>query len=362
MIQNEAQATNDFNLDDILNPNIRLITDRSQDVRVCRKWNENTIFLDNNENPYNIAYNRMSFSCLAQLSRRIGELKHLKEENVCVGTSIEEFIDILYRCVCQANVDNVIAVEPTENPYRRYAEINAVEYRRVLPGEDFNVTATQILGECDNHTKIIWLSSPNNPTGNVLDADEIMLVLDLFRGIVVIDETYVAFSSNRGFVNSLSTCRNLLILSNVCNEWGMSGLGISAAYGANDMIRNIRKIQTLPNISTNSLQYAIKQLENPYDIGKWQKTVMLERQQVMNAFSLLPFCMKVYPTEANFFLVKMRNAHKVYQYLLQHNILVHDCSDLPMCEDCLRITIGTKSQNNALLSVLRQYEESRTQD
>ncbi len=355
MIQNETLTTNGFNLEDILNPNIRLVTDRQQDIRACGKWDKDTIFLDNNENPYNIDYcNRMSASHPVQLLRRIGEQKHLKEENICIGTSIEEFIDILYRCMCRANVDNVVAVEPTENPYRRYAEINAVEYRKVLLDNDFQVTATQILDKCDNHTKIIWLNSPNNPTGNVLDLDEIRLVLDLFRGIVVVDETYITFSSNHGFMNCLSKYRNLVILNNVCNEWGSAGLGISAVFGADDIVENIRKVQSIPNISTISLQYAIKQLENLYDIGRWQKSVLIERQQVMNAFSLLPFCIKVYPTEANFFLVKMLNAQKVYQYLLHHNILVRDCSSLPMCKDCLRITIGTKNQNNAMLSILRQ--------
>lgn len=363
MAQDETPTTNNFCMEDILNPNIRHVADREKDMKACGKWNNTTIFLDNNENPYQVDYHRMSVSNPAQLLSRIAELKHLRVENICLGTSIEEFIDILYRCVCRAHVDNVVAVEPTENPYIRYAEINGVEYRRVLPDNDFRVTAAQILDECDERTKIIWLGSPNNPTGNVLDADEVTLLLDLFRGIVVIDETYVAFSSNRSFISTLSKYHNLVILNNVSNEWGCVGIGISAAFGASDIVENMRKIQPRPNVSDPSLQYAIHLLQTPYDIDKWQKSVLLERQQVMSAFSLLPFCLKVYPTGANFFLVKMRNAQKVYQYLLQHNIVVRDCSSLPMCEDCLRITIGTRNQNNVLLSVLRQYdEESRTQN
>ncbi len=357
MAQNETKATNEFSLENILNPNIRHATGGEQNVRVCREWNEDTIFLDNNENPYNMDYNRMPVSNPAQLVRRMCEMKYLRENNICIGTSVEEFIDILYRCVCRAHIDNVVAVEPTANPYKKYAETNAVEYRRVLTDRDFHVEATRVLSECDNHTKIIWISSPNNPTGNIWKEDELKHLLDRFRGIVVVDETYAVFSSRKSILNTLSKYRNLVIISNVSNEWGCAGIGISAAFGASDIIENIRKVQTYPNVSTPSLQYAIKQLDNPYDIEKWQKSIMLERQQVASAFSLLPFCLKVYPTDANFFLVKMRNAHSVYQYLMKHNILVRDCSCFPMCEDCLRITIGTKNQNNALLSALRQYEE-----
>lgn len=363
MEQNETTTTNAFSFDNILNPNIRHVTKRKQNIRVCREWNEDTIFLDNNENPYNIKYNRMPVLEPLQLMRRIGELKHLKVENICLGTSVEEFIDLLYRCVCRTDVDNVVAIEPTENPYRRYAEINAVEYRRVLPDHNFQVPATQILSECDNHTRIIWLSSPNNPTGNAWHSnDEIKLLLDQFQGLVVIDETYVSFSSRKSFIGSLSDHHNLVIITNICNEWGCAGIGISAAFGASELVENMRKVQPRPNIGVPSLEYAIKQLENPYDIEKWQKSVILERQQVISAFSLLPFCLKIYPTNANFFLVKIHDAQSVYQYLLQHNILVHDCSNLPMCEDCLRITIGTKSQNNAILSALRQYREKSKQN
>lgn len=239
--------------------------------------------------------------------------------------------------------------------YKVCADTNDIEYRPVLLDENYQIQADRLLTACDENTKIIWLCSPNNPTGNNLIRNEIVKVLEHFEGIVIVDEAYSDFSDEKTFRSELDKYPNLIVLNTLSKAWGCAAIRLGMAFAHEDIIALFNKVKYPYNVNLLTQKQAIEALHSRVEVEEWVRLLLLERSNMMKAFTLLPICEKVYPSDANFFLAKMTDAQAIYDYLVEKGIIVRNRTRIQLCHDCLRITIGTKSENIELLSALRQY-------
>lgn len=313
------------------------------------------VFLDANENPYNAPLNRYPDPLQKDLKRAIGRIKGMAPEQIFLGNGSDEAIDLLFRIFCTPSIDNVVAIEPTYGMYKVCADINDVEYRPVLLNDTFQIAAQDLLDATDEHTKIVWICSPNNPTGNCIKHETIVDVLALFRGIVVVDEAYGDFSDAPSFRKTLNTYPNLVVLNTMSKAWGAAGIRLGMAFSSTQIIDLLNKVKYPYNVNSLTQQEALQMLADPFQVEKWVKLILAERTRMIESFKLLPFCLHVYPTDANFFLTRLVDAPRIYQYLIDKGVVVRNRSSVKLCENCLRITIGTKSENQELLAALRCY-------
>ena len=316
---------------------------------------EARVFLDANENPYNQPFNRYPDPLQLELKAAISKVKGVPAENIFLGNGSDEAIDLPYRCFCEPGVDNVVAIEPTYGMYKVCADINAVEYRPVLLDENYQIVAEQLLAATDAHTKIIWLCTPNNPTGNCLKREEVIKVIEGFEGLVIVDEAYSDFSSQKALRSELSKYPNLIVLNTMSKAWGCAAIRLGMAFASKEIIHIFNKVKYPYNVNLLTQQQALEALKDPFEVDNWVKILLQERARMMDAFSMLPICEKVYPTDANFFLAKMTDATKIYNYLVDKGIIVRNRHRVQLCQNCLRITIGTKTENSELIAALRQY-------
>ena len=316
---------------------------------------EARVFLDANENPYNQPFNRYPDPLQLELKAAISKVKGVPAANIFLGNGSDEAIDLPYRCFCEPGVDNVVAIEPTYGMYKVCADINAVEYRPVLLDENYQITAEQLLAATDAHTKIIWLCTPNNPTGNCLKREEVIKVIEGFEGLVIVDEGYSVFSSQKTLRSELSKYPNLIVLNTMSKAWGCAAIRLGMAFASEEIIHIFNKVKYPYNVNLLTQQQALEALKDPFEVDNWVKILLQERTRMMDAFSMLPICEKVYPTDANFFLAKMTDATKIYNYLVDKGIIVRNRHRVQLCQNCLRITIGTKTENSELIAALRQY-------
>ena len=314
-----------------------------------------SVWIDANESPYNNPYNRYPDPLQMELKRRIGQMRGVVADQIFLGVGSDECIDMVYRVFCRPGIDNVVAIEPTYGMYEVCAEVNDVEYRRAPLADDFSIDIQKIFEQIDDMTKVIWICSPNNPTGNNIMRDEVIKVINEFQGIVVVDEAYSDFSSERPLRLDIAKYPNLVVLNTFSNAWGCAAIRLGMAFAQKDIIDIFNKVKHPYNISTLTQRQAIEALKEPYEVDKWVKTILLERGRMIEAFRLLPFCERIYPTDANFFLAKMNDAQAIYDYLKSNGVIVRNRANVHLCNNCLRITIGSKSENNELLSALRQY-------
>ena len=312
------------------------------------------VFLDANENPYNNPYNRYPDPLQLELKAAVSKVKGVSVDNIFLGNGSDEAIDLPYRCFCRPGVDNVVAIEPTYGMYQVCADINDVEYRPVLLDEHFQMTADRLLAACDENTKLIWICSPNNPTGNNLIREEIVKVIEGFDGIVIVDEAYSDFSNQRTLRSELSRYPNLIVLNTMSKAWGCAALRLGMAFASKEIIALFNKVKYPYNINLLTQRQALEILKDPFEVDKWVRMLKQERDRMIEAFRLLPICQKVYPTDANFFLAKMDNAQKTYDYLVGLGIIVRNRTRVQLCHNCLRVTVGTKGENNELIAALRQ--------
>ena len=316
---------------------------------------EARVFLDANENPYNQPFNRYPDPLQLELKAAIAKVKGVPAENIFLGNGSDEAIDLPYRCFCNPGVDNVVAIEPTYGMYKVCADINDTEYRTVLLDENYQTTAEKLLAATDEHTKIIWLCTPNNPTGNCLNREEVIKVIEDFEGLVIVDEAYSDFSSQKTLRSELPKYPNLIVLNTMSKAWGCAAIRLGMAFASEEIIHIFNKVKYPYNVNQLTQQQALEALKDPFEVDNWVKILLQERTRMMDAFTMLPICEKVYPTEANFFLAKMTDATKIYNYLVDRGIIVRNRHRVQLCQNCLRITIGTKSENAELIAALRQY-------
>ena len=317
---------------------------------------EARVFLDANENPYNAPYNRYPDPLQLELKAALSKVKGVPAENIFLGNGSDEPIDLVYRCFCEPGVDNVVAIEPTYGMYKVCADINNTEYRPVLLDEQYQVTADKLLTATDQHTKLIWLCSPNNPTGNCLHREEILKVIETFEGLVVVDEAYSDFSSQQPLRTEFAKYPNLIVLNTMSKAWGCAAIRLGMAFASEEIISIFNKVKYPYNVNQLTQEQALQALKDPFEVDKWVKILLEERSRMIDAFKLLPICKKVYPTEANFFLAQMTDAVKIYNYLVDKGIIVRNRHRVQLCQNCLRITIGTKTENGELIAALRQYQ------
>lgn len=340
-------------LQDLVRPNIWALQPYS-----CARdefQGEASVYLDANENPFNAPINRYPDPRQTNLKERLSVVKGIPVENICLGNGSDECIDLIYRIFCEPAQDNVVAIAPTYGMYRVCADINNVAYREVLLDSDFQLNATRLLGVCDAHTKVIWLCSPNNPTGNCLNHSTIQRVLRKFDGIVVVDEAYSDFADQPLFRHELKQWPNLVVLNTFSKCWASAGIRLGMAFASKEIIELMHRVKYPYNINTLTQRQALDVLSEIQKIDLWRATLLRERMQMLPAIAELPICEKVYPTDANFFLAKMTDAKAIYQYLMKQGIIVRDRSRVQLCDNCLRITIGTPQENNTLLGALRRF-------
>lgn len=315
------------------------------------------VFLDANENPYNKPLNRYPDPLQTDLKSELSKVKGVAPENIFLGNGSDEAIDLCYRVFCEPKKDNVVAIEPTYGMYKVCADINDVEYRPVLLNTDFQTTADALLAACDERTKLIWICSPNNPTGNNINHDEVAEVIRRFDGIVVVDEAYSDFSNQKTFREELGEYPNLIVLNTFSKAWGCAAIRLGMAFAQKNIIELFNKVKYPYNINSLTQKKALEMLADRQDVFEWIRLLLLERGHMVKAFKELPICKQVYPTDANFFLARMTDAQAIYDYLVERGIIVRNRTRVQLCDNCLRITIGTRSENAELMGALRQYEQ-----
>jgi histidinol-phosphate aminotransferase len=340
-------------LKELTRPNIWNLAPYSSARNEYSSVNNAHVFLDANENPYNSPYNRYPDPLQREVKKLLAPIKHVREDQIFLGNGSDEAIDLMYRCFACPRTDNVVAIEPTYGMYKVCADINDVEYRRVDLNEKFQISADQILKYCDLNTKFIWICSPNNPTGNNINRDEVIKVLTQFEGLVVIDEAYSDFSSQKPFRLELDKYPNLVVLNTFSKAWGCAAIRLGIAMANKDIIDIFNKVKYPYNVNVLTQNQALEALKDPFEVDKWIKTLLQERGRMIEAFKMLPSCEFIYPTDANFFLAKMNDAVGIYNYLVEKGIIVRNRSRIHLCNSCLRITIGTRSENNEILAALR---------
>lgn len=343
------------NLKDLTRPNIWSLAPYSS-ARNEYSGHIARVFLDANENPYNNPYNRYPDPLQQEVKERISQIKHVPTECIFLGNGSDEAIDLVYRCFCEPRKDNVVAIEPTYGMYKVCADINDVEYRPVLLDDNFQIKAESLLDACDENTKAIWICSPNNPTGNRINREEIIKVIESFQGLVVVDEAYIDFSQEESITKYLSLYPNLIVLQTLSKAWGSAAIRCGMGFANKDIINIYNKVKYPYNINYLTQKQALERLNNTFEVEQWIKLLLQERRQLIEAFTLLPICKKVYPTDANFFLAEMDDAQKTYDYLVGKGVIVRNRTRITLCHNCLRITVGTKDENSELLSALRTME------
>ena len=315
------------------------------------------VFLDANENPFNGPYNRYPDPLQEELKERISKIKNVAPEKIFLGNGSDEAIDLVYRCFCEPKKDNVVAICPTYGMYEVCADINDVEYRKVMLDEDYQISADRLLAACDANTKAIWICSPNNPTGNNIRSEEIEKVIAKFDGIVVVDEAYIDFSTQKTFSRYVSSddC-NVIVLQTMSKAWGSAAIRLGMAFAKKEIIGIFNKVKYPYNVNMLTQEQAMKRLQDPQAVSQWVNILLQERERMVEAFAELPICENVYPTDANFFLAKVEDAQGTYDYLVEKGIIVRNRTRITLCNNCLRVTIGTREENNELLGALRSIK------
>lgn len=342
-----------MNLNELLRANIRNLQPYS-----CARdefKGEASVYLDANESPYNSPYNRYPDPLQWEVKEAISKLKNVPAENIFLGNGSDEPIDLLYRAFCEPREDNVVAIEPTYGMYKVSASINDVDYRKVLLNENFDVEAYKLIDATNVRTKIVWLCSPNNPTGNSLNHEEIHKVLKWFRGIVVVDEAYIDFSSGKSFASYLKEYPNLVILQTFSKAWGSAAIRLGMAFASKEIIQVLNKIKYPYNINILTQKQALVAMENAAQTKEWVEILLAERTKLISQLKKLSIVEHIYPTDANFVLVKVTDANDIYQDLVNKGIIVRNRSSVALCMDCLRITVGTPEENKVLLAELKKY-------
>ena len=314
-----------------------------------------SVYMDANENPYNSPFNRYPDPLQVELKEQISRVKNVPVENIFTGNGSDEAIDLLFRAFCEPNHDNVVAIEPTYGMYKVCAAVNDVEYRKVLLNENFDIEAYRLIDATNIRTKIIWLCSPNNPSGNSLNRTELHKILKWFRGIVVIDEAYIDFSTGGTFSSFLNEYSNLVVLQTMSKAWGNAAIRLGMAFASEEIIQVLNKIKYPYNVNAMTQAAAIKALENQTQTFKWVSNLIEQREFLLNELNKINFVKRVYPTDANFILVKVEDANSLYKYLVRKSIIVRNRSNIALCENCIRITVGTPDENKTLLEELKKF-------
>lgn len=350
---------NPFNLNNLLRENIKKLVPYSSARDEFK--GEASILIDANENPFgsplNHDYNRYPDPLQHQVKAKLSKIKGVPSENIFLGNGSDEAIDILYRAFCTPGVDNVILVPPTYGMYEVSANINDVAFKKVNLTADYQLDLDGIANAIDTHTKLIFICSPNNPTGNSIRRQDIETILNNFQGLVVVDEAYINFSAVKSFTQELAEYPNLVVLQTLSKAWGLAALRLGMAFASKEIIAVYNKIKPPYNINQATQDIVLEALDQVDQVNDWIKETVTEREKLVRELLELDYVQHITPSDANFILVKMERPREVYDYLVQYGIIVRDRSKVELCEGCLRITVGTPAENQILLEKLNQINK-----
>ena len=311
------------------------------------------IFLDANESPYENGYNRYPDPHQAVLKAKIGGIKGIPVENLFLGNGSDEAIDLVFRIFCEPGKDNAVIMAPSYGMYGVAAAINDVEVRSIRLDADFNLDSEALLGACDERTKVIFLCSPNNPSGNAFELKQLLDICDRFPGVVVVDEAYADFSEKGSLAKEATVRDNLIVLQTLSKARAMAGLRIGLAISSEEVIRLMSMVKYPYNLSRAAMEKAFQFLEKPIDDEV--NTIVSERKRLASVLPRFPFVKQVFPSDANFILVRVDDANALYDYLLGKGIIVRNRTRVPGCAGCLRLTVGLPEENESLLNALASY-------
>ncbi|MBK9354043.1 MAG: histidinol-phosphate transaminase [Bacteroidetes bacterium] len=318
------------------------------------------IFLDANENPYQSVgggyFNRYPDSSNIEIRTKIAAHRKVEPNQVMVGNGSDEVIDLLFRAFCEPKEDKILICPPTYPMFKTSAILNNVGTTEVLLTPNFQLDTPNILNAIDDKTKIIFLNSPNNPTGNLLNSDDIKKILNSFNGLVVLDEAYIDFADSNSWVSQLDNYPNLFIIQTMSKAWGMAGLRLGLGFGSSDIIDIMQKIKPPYNINSVSINWALKAFDLIGEKYQMVELMRSERIKLSSLLNTLPYVKKVYDSDSNFVLVKVTEPDRLYNFLLEKGIVVRNRSKLPLCEGCLRICVGNSDENKALAKALKAFE------
>jgi len=346
-----------FNLNALIRDNIKQLTPYSSARNEFK--GEASVFLDANENafgsPLSHDYNRYPDPLQQQVKDKLTKIKGVPAENTFLGNGSDEAIDILFRAFCQPRIDNVILVPPTYGMYEVSANINDVEARKVNLTADFQLDLDGIAEAMDMHTKIIFICSPNNPTGNSINRLDIETLLINFKGIVVLDEAYINYAKQPSFTLSLPEFPNLVILQTLSKAWGLAALRLGLAFASKEIIDIFNKIKPPYNINQATQDLVLEALDHVGVVNEWIKTTISEREHLIEQLTSLKQVVRITPSDANFILVKLDDPTGLYAYLVEHGIILRDRTKVTLCEGCLRITVGNQVENKKLLDRINEF-------
>lgn len=316
-----------------------------------------SIFLDANENPHRKEYNRYPDPRQQKIKDRLSEIKKIAPDNIFLGNGSDEAIDLIFRIFCEPSIDNVIIPEPTYGMYEVCANINNVAIKRVFLNTDFSLNTSDILNTVDKNTKVIFICSPNNPTANLFDTSEMTKILKSFQGIVVIDEAYIDFSTKESWIRMIDEYPNLIVIQTLSKAWGLAAIRLGMAFSSKEIIDLFNKVKYPYNINELTQEYALTQLSKLDEKEYWVNELVNQRNILKEELQEISFIKKVYPSDANYLLIKVDDASLRYEQLASKGIIVRNRNTMPLCSNCLRITIGTEKENNQLLSVLKELSK-----
>ena len=346
-----------INIDTLIRPNIRGLIAYSS-ARSEYTGND-AIYLDANENGLGSAlsegYNRYPDPLQLQLKKAIAGIKGIDEQRQFLGNGSDEPIDLLIRSFCNPGKDSILVFPPTYGMYEVSARINDVFVKEVLLSKDFQIDADKALSQADENTKIIFICSPNNPTGNMIDKTSIITLLERFKGIVVVDEAYIDFVQGQSLLKELGNYNNIVILQTFSKAWGLAGLRLGMAFASKEIVSILNKVKAPYNINLATQMLALEALRSTAFLSQSIQNITDERKRLETIIAQLPFVEKIYPSCVNFILLKVLDAADLYNYLKRRNIIVRNRSNMPLCENCLRVTIGNAEENNLLITALNEY-------
>jgi len=344
-----------FDLNKIIRSNIKVLTPYSSARDEFS--GQASIYLDANENPFNTGFNRYPDPMQWALKEKIAALKKVvRKENILLGNGSDEVIDLLLRAFCEPKEDNILTFPPTYGMYEVYGNINNIAIQKIALNSDFQIDVPAALKAIDANTKLIFVCSPNNPSGGAIDPDAIKSLLKNFEGVVVIDEAYADFSAQESWINYLDLYPNLFVMQTFSKAWGLAALRLGVGYASENIIKVLNKIKPPYNINELTQQSVLKKLENATEVQEQINAINQQRDLLAEALSALPIVKKVYPSDANFLLVQVIDANKTYQLLVDKGIIVRNRTTVVLCEGCIRITIGTAQENTEVINALKEMK------
>lgn len=345
---------NNFNLDSIIRPNLKAMKAYSSARDEFQEINDDFIFLDANENPFNNGLNRYPDPLQRNVKSILSKLKNVPAEQILLGNGSDEVLDLIFRAFCEPNQDNVIAISPSYGMYRVLANLNAAEYRKSLLSEaDFQPKIEDIFSKVDDNTKMIFLCSPNNPTGEIIKRESILKIVNRFNGLVIIDEAYIDFATEPSWVEEIKNYPNVIVTQTLSKAVGLAGIRLGILYASQEIVDVLNKIKPPYNINQLTQLKAIEILNDYEKVIKATNTIIQQKQALENALTEISFVEKIYPSNANFILIKVDNANKRYNQLIEKGIVIRNRNNDDLCKNCLRITVGTEVENQKLIQTFK---------